>query len=117
MRAAESQSALVPPGSGDPQGSVRGHILFLIFVNDLPEIVSGNVLLFADDDKLMSARTQYGELKERKMMGHLNNMKRCWSEGSKRKPRWFLPRITVCFCRVRLRCPSSEDASEIASND
>ncbi len=34
----------------------------LIFVNDLPDVLSGSVLLFADDVKLKLARSQYGEL-------------------------------------------------------
>ncbi len=37
-------------------------ILFLIYVNDLPDALSGSVLLFADDVKLISAGSQYGEL-------------------------------------------------------
>ncbi len=62
VRVAESQSAPVPACSGVPQGSVLGPILFLIFVNDLPDVLSGNVLLFADDVKLISARSQYEDL-------------------------------------------------------
>ena len=38
--------------SGVPQGSVLGPILFTMFVNDIPSIVSSPTFMFADDTKI-----------------------------------------------------------------
>ena len=37
--------------SGISQGSVLGSILFVIYINDLPEVVKCGTYLFADDTK------------------------------------------------------------------
>ena len=42
-------SDVAPVTSGVPQGSVLGPILLLVFINDMPECVSSQCRLFADD--------------------------------------------------------------------
>ena len=50
----EDRSDPVEILSGIPQGNVLGPILFVIFINDLPDVVNSAMMyLFADDTKLM----------------------------------------------------------------
>ena len=50
-----------------PQGSVLGSILFLVYIDDLEEGVTGNILIFADDTKLFSKTKEIGDKQNYKM--------------------------------------------------
>ena len=49
-----SSSDSVPVTSGVPQGSVLGPILFIYYINDMPDLVNCSMKIFADDTKVYS---------------------------------------------------------------
>ena len=46
------KSEEAPVISGIPQGTVLGPLLFVVYINDLLDIISSNGLLYADDTKI-----------------------------------------------------------------
>ncbi len=61
--------------SGATQGSVIGPILFVIYVNDLPDHLSVDSLLYGDDVKLIALRYRHD------IFQNSLNMSDSWSKG------------------------------------
>ena len=72
-----SQSAWSDVCSGVPQGSVIGPILFVMFINDMPNNLSNFVSLFADDTKLFGKSTTVADSES--IQGDLHKLQE-WSE-------------------------------------
>ena len=74
------QSKIYRCTSGVPQGSVLGPILFLIFINDLANLLGCHKLLFADDLKLFASINQPTDCLE--LQGQVNTLQDwCRSSG------------------------------------
>ena len=58
--------------SGIPQGSVLGPVLFVVYINDLPDEVTSNIILFADDTKVYRTITTTEDC--RQLQSDLNNL-------------------------------------------
>ena len=63
--------------SGVPQGSVLGPILFLVYINDLEERVTGRILKFADDTKLFRKPKEIGD--KHKIQDYIDKLVK-WSD-------------------------------------
>ena len=65
-------SGSTPVTSGVPQGSVLGPILFIYYINDMPDVVDCFIKIFADDAKTSSEITSIDD--SVKLQGSLNNL-------------------------------------------
>lgn len=73
------ESDIASVTSGVPQGSVLGPILFLTYINDLPEGVQSKVRLFADDTVVYLAITEPSQSsKLQEDLGRLEEWERTW---------------------------------------
>jgi hypothetical protein len=64
VQVAGQKSGVADAPSGVPQGSILGPMLFLLYINDLPSFLAGEVLLFADDVKIISPRNNWDRLQD-----------------------------------------------------
>ena len=75
--------------SGIPQGSVLGPILFIVYINDLPDVIKSYCKIFADDTKLFRSISNNTNLE---LQSDLNALQ-SWSE------KWQL-QFNAAKCKV-----------------
>ena len=73
------KSSQVAVTSGVPQGSVLGPILFLVFINDLPDGIRSKVRLFANDTAVYLAVSNLEDAKQlQEDLGRLGDWSLKW---------------------------------------
>ena len=76
---AAGKSEWVSVTSGIPQGSVLGPILFVMYINNLPENLKSKTYMFADDTKIYKAIETPDDIKEvEEDLEHLAEWSRKW---------------------------------------
>ena len=63
-----------------PQGSILGQLLFLIYINDIPQAVKSNLFLYADDSCLMYQHTDVEEI-EKQLKKDFENVCDCFIDN------------------------------------
>ncbi len=102
----DAKSEWTSVSSGVPQGSVLGPILFVLYINDLPDNVMSEVKMFADDTKLYRHISK--EQDRTTLQEDLNNLQ-TWSET------WLL-RFNASKCK-RMHMGLSNDGAEYHLGD
>ena len=64
--------------SGVPQGSVIGPLLFVLYINDLPDVVEAEVYLFADDTKIFCKILENGSSSLQEYLNRLQKWSDTW---------------------------------------
>ena len=85
-----SYSSWAPVNSGIPQGSVLGPLLFICYVNDMPEVVHSAIRMFADDTKIFCLVNDKED--RNKLQLDLERLQ-CWAD------KWQL-RFNATKCKV-----------------
>ena len=102
-------SPLLPVLSGVPQGSILGPMLFLIYINDLPNAIShATSYLFADDTKLLKSISTHNDSL---VLQHDIDALVAWSR------KWNLPLNQHKSVAMRLTLKTHPDPPQYTIND
>lgn len=101
-----SASGWAPVISGVPQGSVLGPLMFLLFINDLPDEIGSVTKIFADDTKI------YAPIPDKHSAAQLQNDIRKATEWSER---WLLPFNETKCCVLHVGTANSHEAYHMRS--
>ena len=115
--------------SGVPQGSILGPAVFVLFINDMPDVVSepSTLALFADDAKCLRAINDVGDcvalqddlnnLSEWSVKWKLNfNIEKCTISTITRKRNPVLSSYTIAHCPIKRVNEQRDLGIHISSN-
>lgn len=82
VRVGSSLSESLPVISGVPQGSVIGPLLFVLYINDLPDVTQNILRMFADDSKNSGvANSKESETVSQRDLDNLDDWTTKWQMG------------------------------------